>query len=63
MSDCELCQQQGDVIVNINGNKINTTQDVTNALAKYRPGAQIYVKVLRGNQTLTLNVTLGSAPS
>ncbi len=55
--------QQGDVIVNINGNKINTTQDVTNALAKYRPGAQIYVKVLRGNQTLTLNVTLGSAPS
>jgi S1-C subfamily serine protease len=55
--------QQGDVIVNINGNKINTTQDVTNALAKYRPGAQIYVKVLRGNQTLTLNVTLGSTPS
>ena len=54
--------QQGDVIVNINGMKINTTQDVTNALAKYRPGAQIYIKVLRGNQTLTLNVTLGSTP-
>lgn len=54
--------KQGDIIIGINGTTISSAQDVTSVISALRPGDNIKVKLVRGTQTLTKTVTLGTAP-
>jgi len=51
--------QAGDVIVQINSAAINDESSLVDILASKNPGDSVSVKVYRGNQQLTVNVTLG----
>lgn len=51
--------QVGDVIVQINDTKIEDVSGLSGALITKNPGDTVSVKVYRGNQQLTVNVTLG----
>ncbi len=51
--------QTGDVIVQVGNKTVEDTSTLGDALASYNPGEQVPVKVYRGNQQLTVNVTLG----
>jgi S1-C subfamily serine protease len=51
--------QVGDVIVQIGSQAVNDVSSLTDALANKNPGDSVTVKIVRGNQQLTVNVTLG----
>jgi len=51
--------QQGDVIVAIDGKEIDNNASLGDVLATKAPGDKVTVRVYRGNQQLTFNVTLG----
>jgi S1-C subfamily serine protease len=51
--------QAGDVIVQIDNKPINDEPSLVDVLASKNPGDKVSVKVYRGNQQLTVNVTLG----
>src|SRR5579875_120190 len=51
--------QAGDVIVQVNGQDINDQSSLSDILATKNPGDKITMKVYRGNQQMTFNVTLG----
>src|SRR5206468_11081822 len=48
----------GDVLVRFAGKEIQTLEDFTYMLRTHKPGETVEVMVLRGNQPLSLNVTL-----
>ena len=54
--------KQGDIIVGINNTTISSAQDVASVISALHPGDNIKVKVVRGTKSLTLSVTLGTAP-
>ncbi|MBV8695372.1 MAG: trypsin-like peptidase domain-containing protein [Ktedonobacteraceae bacterium] len=51
--------QVGDVIVQVGNQAVNDASSLGDALANKNPGDSVTVKVVRGNQQLTVNVTLG----
>ncbi len=51
--------QAGDVIVQIDNKAVNDSSSLADALISKNPGDTVSVKVYRGNQQLTVNVTLG----
>ncbi|MBO0794079.1 MAG: PDZ domain-containing protein, partial [Ktedonobacteraceae bacterium] len=51
--------QVGDVIVQIDNTQVSDTGSLQDVLATKNPGDQVAVKVYRGSQLLTVNVTLG----
>jgi S1-C subfamily serine protease len=51
--------QAGDVIVQIDNKAVNDSSSLADALISKNPGDVVSVKVYRGNQQLTVNVTLG----
>lgn len=51
--------QAGDIITRIGEHEVTDLQAMTNALAAYKPGDVVDVVVRRGEETLTLSVTLG----
>lgn len=53
----------GDVIVQINNNPVNDTQSLSDILVNMNPGTTAAVKVYRGSQQLTINVTLSELPA
>jgi S1-C subfamily serine protease len=53
----------GDVITQVENSTINTTTDLSKVLLQHKPGDTVAVKVSRGNQQLTVNVTLGELPA
>lgn len=55
--------QEKDIITEIDGTKIDQTHSLTSLLDKYQPGNKITLTVLRGNQTLHITATLGTAPA
>ena len=55
--------QTGDVIVQLNSTTIHNTADLSRALLQYKPGETTALKIYRGGQSLTLNVTLGELPA
>jgi S1-C subfamily serine protease len=55
--------QAGDVIVQVDGTQIDSLTALQNALLSKKPGDTISVKVYRGNQQLTVNVTLTELPA
>jgi S1-C subfamily serine protease len=51
--------QSGDVIVQVDDKAVNDSSSLGDALAGKNPGDTVSVKIYRGNQQLTMNVTLG----
>src|SRR5262249_16261537 len=54
--------QQGDVIVEANGKPIENQRELRLMISTMAPGSQMNLKVLRGNQTQNLTMTLGEMP-
>jgi S1-C subfamily serine protease len=55
--------QPGDVIVQFGSKPVASAQDLTNAVAKDQPGQSVSIVLWRGQQKLTLSVSLTSAPA
>lgn len=53
----------GDVIVQLGDAPIRSLNDLSAALLQHKPGDTVAVKIYRGGQQLTLNVTLGELPA
>jgi putative serine protease PepD len=53
----------GDIIVQLDGRTITTKADLSDLLLGKNPGDKVMVQVQRGNQQLTLNVTLSELPA
>ncbi len=55
--------QAGDVITAISGTPIDQNHQIADLIKTHKPGDKVDLTVTRGTQTLTLNVTLATAPS
>jgi S1-C subfamily serine protease len=55
--------QPGDVLLEIDGAKVDSVEDLYTALREKKPGDQVTLKVLRDGQETTLTATLESRPS
>lgn len=55
--------QTNDIIMQLNGSKIDQTHDLTSLLDQHQPGDKISLTVLRNGQTLRIGVTLGTMPA
>lgn len=55
--------QENDIITQVNGTNIDQNHSLTSLLDNYVPGNTITLTILRGNNTLHVSVTLGTAPS
>jgi S1-C subfamily serine protease len=55
--------QAGDVITSIEGNPVTSWDDLTIALRSHKPGDKVSLGIYRGSSQLTINVTLGTAPT
>ena len=53
--------QPGDIITKIGDITLDETHSYVNTLFKFRPGDQIPLEVVRGNETIQVQVTLGEA--
>lgn len=54
--------KRGDIIIELNGNKIDQMPDLPKLVASYSPGTKTNMKVLRDGKEKTLNVKLGELP-
>ncbi|HET8524847.1 MAG TPA: trypsin-like peptidase domain-containing protein [Thermomicrobiales bacterium] len=54
--------KQGDIILAINGTKIDAAHSLTELLYKYEPGDTVTLKIQRGNNTQDVQITLGKRP-
>jgi 2-alkenal reductase len=54
--------KDNDVITAINGVALNDNNPLINAVLTYKPGDTVKLTVQRGNQTVTLSLTLGERP-
>jgi S1-C subfamily serine protease len=54
----------GDVIVAVGGRRVGSTEELRDALARYKPGQKVNFQIHRGTTIVTVPVTLGrQAPS
>jgi 2-alkenal reductase len=53
----------GDVITKVGEDPIESADDLSNVLAKYKPGETVKVEVHRGDQTQAIDVKLGERPA
>jgi S1-C subfamily serine protease len=53
----------GDVIVGADGKKVTSSDDVRRAIAGKKPGQRLPLRIRRGDETLSVTVTLGRAPT
>ena len=54
--------KRGDIIVEVNGNKIDEMPDLPKLVASYSPGTKTKLKVLRDGKEKVLNIKLGELP-
>jgi S1-C subfamily serine protease len=54
--------QTGDVITAVNGQTVNTNDDLSSALLNDTPGAQVTLTIVRGTSQRTITITLGERP-
>jgi S1-C subfamily serine protease len=52
----------GDLIIAIDGNPVSGQDALTRAMSQKRPGERMVLTIFRGNRTMKVTVTLGSAP-
>jgi len=55
--------QAGDIITSLGGRRVEEGRDLATLLLPYRPGDVVAVTVLRGGETLEVEVTLGTLPA
>ena len=55
--------RDGDIIVSIDGERMNDTEDVAAAVAEQRPGARVEVEYYRGDERRTVTVELSERPA
>jgi serine protease Do len=55
--------QEGDIIVAIGGTAIDREHPLDAVLSGYAPGQSVALRILRGGQERTINVTLGTRPN
>ncbi len=53
----------GDIVVEVDGARVNQPEDIATAIADNKPGDRITMKVRRNGQERTLTVTLGNRPA
>jgi putative serine protease PepD len=53
----------GDVITKVGGSAVASNDDLSAFVAAHKPGDRVTVTLVRGSQTLTVQVTLGTRPS
>lgn len=51
--------KEGDIVLEINGQKITSDNSLASAIAEYSPGDKITLKILRDGQEQNIDVTLG----
>ncbi len=51
-----------DIILEFNGKKIRSSQDLTDTVADIEPGKKVKSKVLRGEKTMTVDITITERP-
>lgn len=54
---------KGDIILEINNEKIDENNSLVDIIAKYNPGDEINLKILRDNKEINIKVKLGSYPN
>jgi S1-C subfamily serine protease len=55
--------QTGDIIIEVDGTAINGNGDLAGVLQQLAPGTKVSVKVQRGNNQVSVSVTLGERPT
>ncbi len=55
--------QINDIITAVNGTSIDQNHSLTALLDQFTPGTKVTLTVIRGNKTISVDVTLGSQPS
>lgn len=55
--------QPGDIITQINGKNIDQTHSLTSILDQESAGSSVGLTIIRGGKTISVNVTLGTAPT
>lgn len=55
--------EQGDIVIELNGEQIENADELLNKVAMIKPGTEIIIVVLRDGQRRTLNVEVGERPS
>ncbi len=55
--------QDGDFVIEYNGNKIENGQELAYEIARTTPGDEATLKVIRGGQERTLQITVGRQPA
>ena len=50
--------QPGDLIVEFDGQTIGTVQDLSRLVKKTKPGSEVAINVIRGNEPISLNTTI-----
>jgi len=54
--------KRGDIIIEVNGNKINEMPELPKLVASYRPGTKTKLKVIRDSKEMILNIKLEELP-
>jgi putative serine protease PepD len=55
--------QNGDLVLQAGGRTVETASDIQGAVAARKPGQKLEVRIRRGNDERTVNVTLGTRPA
>ncbi len=55
--------REGDLLVQFGQRKLENLMDLTQALAESKPGDRVTIKIIRGNQTISFDVTLAERKS
>ena len=55
--------QVGDIITSVDGHRVDAGAGLDDVLSLYKPGDTLMLEVLRGGQTLSIQVTLGTRPA
>ncbi|MEA2297119.1 MAG: hypothetical protein QOF77_55 [Solirubrobacteraceae bacterium] len=56
-------QLGGDVIVAVDGKKVNSSDDLGSLIGNHKPGDAVSLEIVRGGKHLTVSVTLASRPN
>lgn len=55
--------KENDIILEINGQKIDSDNKLSRVIQKYSPGETVVMKIMRGKETLNISVVLGEKTS
>ena len=55
--------RMGDVITQVDGEEVTSSEDVSGAIRERKPGDRVRIEVRRGGSSRTLSATLGTQPS